>query len=144
MARVSTYLNFQGQSEEALGYYRDLFDGTIVGQTVRYRDMPIPDGPELSPADGEKMMHMEVEIVAGHVLMATDMLESMDQHVRIGNNTTIAVEVDGREEVDRIFAGLAAGQEQSEPAVMPWGQYWCTCLDRFGIRWMFNCPTAQA
>jgi PhnB protein len=22
---------------------------------------------------------------------------------------------------------------------MFWGSYWGTCLDRFGVRWMFNC-----
>ena len=22
---------------------------------------------------------------------------------------------------------------------MPWGAYWGTCADRFGVRWMFNC-----
>lgn len=136
MARVSTYLNFQGQTEEALTHYRDLFGTRFVGQTVRFGDMAAPGGPELSPDDTQKMMHMEVEIAAGHVLMATDMLESMDQHCRIGNNTTIMVEVDSQGEVDRLFAGLASGEEQSEPAVMPWGQYWSTCLDRFGIRWM--------
>jgi len=21
---------------------------------------------------------------------------------------------------------------------MPWGAYWGTCLDRFGVRWMFS------
>jgi len=136
MARVSTYLNFQGQAEDAFTHYRDLFGGRFVGQTVRFCDMPGPGGPELSSEEANKMMHMEVEIAAGHVLMATDMLESMGHHCRVGNNTTILVEVDSRDEVDRLFAGLAAGTEQSEPAVMPWGQYWCTCLDRFGIRWM--------
>ena len=24
-------------------------------------------------------------------------------------------------------------------ADMPWGAYWGTCLDKYGIRWMFNC-----
>ena len=137
MPRVSTYLNFQGQTEEAFTRYRDLFGGRFVGETVRYRDMPMPGGPELSPEDNEKMMHMEVEIIAGHVLMATDMLDSMGHHCRVGNNTTIAVDVDSRDEVDRLYGGLAAGVEESAPAVMPWGQYWGTCLDRYGIRWMF-------
>lgn len=137
MPRVSTYLNFQGQTEEALTRYRDLFGGQFVGQTVRFRDMPMPGGPELSADEAEKMMHMEVEIAAGHVLMATDMLDSLGQHCRVGNNTTIVVDVDSRDEVDRLYAGLAAGTEENAPEVMPWGQYWCTCLDQYGIRWMF-------
>ena len=138
MSRVSTYLNFSGQSEEALTYYRDLFATRFIGPILRFRDMPLPGAPELSLEDAGKIMHMEVEIAAGHVLMATDVLASMGQHLRIGNNTTIVVECDDPAEVDRLYAGLAAGVEETAPSVQPWGQYWSTCLDRFGIRWMIT------
>jgi len=68
--------------------------------------------------------------------MATDMLASQGQKIAVGNNTTIMVELDERGEVDRLFAALASGAEEQAPSLMPWGQYWCVCLDRFGIRWM--------
>jgi PhnB protein len=140
MARVSTYLNFQGNTEEAFTYYRELFGTTFVGPIVRFADMPLPDGPELSGEDANRIMHMELEITAGHVLMATDMLLSMGMACRVGNNTTIMIEVDSKEEVDRLCAGLAAGIEENAPADQPWGSYWSTCLDRFGIRWMIATP----
>ncbi|HUY45995.1 MAG TPA: hypothetical protein VMV92_09755 [Streptosporangiaceae bacterium] len=35
------------------------------------------------------MMHAELPIIGGHVLMATDMLRSIGQATRIGNNTTL-------------------------------------------------------
>ena len=141
MARVSTYLNFQGDTEEAFTVYRDLFGTEFVGPIIRFGDMTMPGGPELSPEEANGIMHMEVEIAGGHVLMATDMLASMGMERRIGNNTTIMVEVDTNEEVDRLFAGLAAGVEESAPSMQPWGSYWSTCLDRFGIRWMIATPT---
>ena len=140
MSRVSTYLNFQGQTEEAFTHYRDLFGTQFVGPIFRFGDMPIPGGPELSGDDANKIMHMEVEITAGHILMATDMIASMGQECRQGNNTTIMGECDTRDVVDRRFAGLAAGTEEQAPADQPWGQYWSTCLDRFGIRWMLATP----
>ncbi len=140
MARVNTYLNFPGNTEEAFTYYRDLFEGNFVGPFVRFSDMAIPNGPELSAEDANRIMHMELEITAGHVLMATDMLSSMGMECRVGNNTTIMIEVDTREEVDRLYAGLAAGLEENAPANQPWGSYWSTCLDRFGIRWMIATP----
>ncbi len=138
MTRVSTYLNFPGQSEEALTYYRDLFATCFVGPILRFGDVSIPGTPELSLEDADKIMHMEVEIAAGHVLMATDALASMGQQVRVGNNTTIVVECDDATDVDRLYAGLAAGVEETAPSIQPWGQYWSTCLDRFGIRWMIT------
>jgi PhnB protein len=137
VARVSTYLNFPGTTEEAFTHYRDLFGTQFVGDIMRFRDMGIPN---LTEEQGNDIMHMEVEIAGGHLLMATDMIESMGQILRIGNNTTIMVEVDSREEVDRLFAGLASGVEEDAPADQAWGQYWSVCLDRFGIRWMIAGP----
>jgi PhnB protein len=126
VTRVCTYLNFQDCAEEAMNVYRDLFNGEVVGQFVRFGDKP----------DRNKIMHMEVTIADGHVLMATDMLASQGQQITVGNNTTVMVELDRRDEVDRLFAALASGVEEQAPSVMPWGQYWSVCLDRFGIRWM--------
>ncbi len=137
MSRVSTYLNFPGTAEEALTFYRDLFGTSFVGPIVRFSDMPGVDVP-----DDEKslLMHAELEITAGHLLMATDMLASMGHECRVGNNMTISLELDGRDEVDRLYAALSVGStEFSAPAQMVWGQYWSTCLDRFGVRWMLAC-----
>jgi len=67
------------------------------------------------------------------------MLESMGHKLRIGNNTTISLEADTKEEVDRLYKALSeGGSEMNAPMDMFWG-YWGVCLDRFGIRWMFNC-----
>lgn len=144
MASVSTYLNFQGNTEEAFAFYARVFGTRPVGEVVRFKDAGFgstPGMPELSDAELNKIMHMELPIMAGHSLMATDMLESLGHQVRIGNNTTIHLNVDTREEADRLYALL--GQDSTEFAPMndmPWGQYWGTALDRFGVRWMFSAP----
>ncbi|HUY45996.1 MAG TPA: hypothetical protein VMV92_09760 [Streptosporangiaceae bacterium] len=39
MARVNTYLNFQGHAEEAFAFYAKTF-GTEVTLLTRYSDMP--------------------------------------------------------------------------------------------------------
>jgi PhnB protein len=75
--------------------------------------------------------------------MASDMLESMGHVLKIGNNTTINLEPDTKEETDRLYNALSAGGSDMMPLQdMPWG-YWGCCLDRFGIRWMFNCMPAR-
>jgi PhnB protein len=136
MARVSTYLNFQGKTEEALGLYSEVF-GTELTWMSRYSDMPAAGPGELTADEQNLVLHAEMPITAGHVLMATDMLRSMGQETRIGNNTTICVEVDSREEADRLYAGLSEGGSEGSPmADMPWGAYWGVILDRYGIRWM--------
>ena len=138
MARVSTYLNFQGRTEEAFAFYAKTF-GTEVTMLSRYSDMPAAGPGELPAEERNLVMHAELSIIAGHVLMATDMLRSMGQETRIGNNTTLCLDVDSRDEADRLYGALSEGGSEGSPmADMPWGAYWGVILDRYGIRWMVN------
>ena len=141
MNRVSTYLNFMGQTEEAFHFYRSVFGTDFLGPISRMGDMP--SDPSMKPlSDDEKnmVMHIELPILAGHVLMATDMLESRDHRLRTGNQMTINLELDDRGETDRLFGELAeGGSDLFGLQDMPWGAYWGTCADRYGVRWMFNC-----
>jgi len=143
MARVNTYLNFQGQTEEAFAFYAKTF-GTEVTMLSRYSDMP-PAGPGGLPAEERNLvMHAALPIIGGHVLMATDMLSSMGQETRIGNNTTLCLDVDSKEEADALYGSLAEGGSEGSPmADMPWGAYWGVVLDRYGIRWMINYTLAS-
>ena len=138
MAQVNTYLNFQGQTEEAFAFYGKIF-GTDVTMLSHYSDMP-DVGPGELPADERHLvLHAELPIMAGHVLMATDMLRSMGQETRVGNNTTLCLDVDTRREADRLYGALSEGGSEGSPmADMPWGDYWGVILDRYGIRWMVN------
>jgi PhnB protein len=140
MSRVNTYLNFPGNTEEAFNFYATVFATEIIPPVYRFGDMPAnPEGPALSETERNQIMHMEVPILNGHVLMATDMLESMGQQLRVGNNTTISLELDSREEADRIYDALSeGGSETTAMQDMPWGAYWGTCLDPYGVRWMFS------
>ncbi|HSY62587.1 MAG TPA: hypothetical protein VK796_11965, partial [Cytophaga sp.] len=76
-------------------------------------------------------------------IMGTDMLESMGHKLVLGNNITLNLEPDSKEEADRLFNALSQGG--SDIAAMRqefWG-YWGCCLDKFGVRWMFNYTTNQ-
>ncbi len=144
MTRVSTYLNFQGQAEEAFASYAKIF-GTEVTALSRFSDMPAVGAGELTAQERNMVLHAELPIAGGHVLMATDMLRSLGQETRVGNNTTLCIEAGSREEADRLYGALAEGGSEGSPmADMPWGAYWGVTLDRYGIRWMINHTTAGA
>lgn len=141
MARVSTYLNFMGNAEEAFTFYASVFGTELSGVLMRMGDMEAPPGaPELAEDEKRLIMHAELPILAGHVLMATDMIPSMGHELHVGNNTTINLEPDTREETERLYAALSEGGSDTSGGLqeMFWGALWGTCLDRFGIRWMFN------
>ena len=143
MSSVATYLNFMGNTEEAFTFYKEVFATEFQGPIMRLGDGPAgPGAPALTAAEQQMIMHVELPILGGHVLMGTDMLESMGHQLRVGNNTTISLMIDTREETERLYGLLSQGATDCAPlSDMPWG-YWGVCLDRFSIRWMFNGPAA--
>jgi PhnB protein len=141
MAKTNIYLNFQGNTEEAFNFYKSVFRTEFAAPIMRMGDMPIQEGmPHLSEEEKRKVMHVSLPILGGTHIMGTDLLESMGQKLIVGNNTTISLETDSKEEADRIYNALSQGATQGvAPHDEFWG-YWGVCLDRFGIRWMFNVP----
>src|SRR5258705_10433423 len=110
MARVSTYLNFANNTEEAFNFYRSVFGTEFNSHIARFKDIPPQEGmPPLADADKELVMHVELPIVGGHVLMGTDAPESMGFKMNFGNNVHLNVEPDTREETKSIFEKISAG-----------------------------------
>jgi PhnB protein len=139
MASVSIYLNFMGNAEEAFNHYRKVFRAEFSAPLMRMKDQPPREGvPPLAEADKNKVMHVALPILGGIQIMATDMLESLGHKLIEGNNFTISLNPDSKEEADRLYKELSAGGSDGvAPHEEFWG-YWGTCKDRFGIRWMFN------
>ena len=140
MARVNTYLNFMGTTEEAFNFYKKVF-GTEFISITRMKDMPRPAGaPQLSESEAELLMNIQLPITNGHILMATDMIASMGHQLKVGNNVTISLDLDTREEAEQIYNQLLTNSpENSGPlAEMPWGAIWGSCEDQYGTRWMVS------
>lgn len=139
MASVSIYLNFMGNTEEAFNHYKKVFKTEFSSPVMRNKDIPNQDGmPALSEAEKNKVMHVALPILGGTQLMGTDMLESMGHQLIEGNNITISLNPDTKEEAGRMYKELSqGGKDGVAPHDEFWG-YWGTCQDQFGIRWMFN------
>ncbi len=144
MAHVSTYLNFPGNTEEAFNFYKTIFGGEFGGNgIVRFGDMPPMEGqPPMSDTDKNMVMHINLPILGGHILMGTDAPESMGFSVEKGNNIHINLETDTRAEAKRIFDELSADGKITMPLQdMFWGAYFGSCVDKYGINWMVNFTT---
>ena len=141
MSRVSTYLNFPGNTEEAFNFYKSIFGGEFGGDGLqRFGDIPPVEGqPPMSEADKNLIIHVELQILGGHYIMATDAPESMGFKVIQGNNMFINLEPDTKKETKRLFDALSNdGEITMELRDMFWGAYFGTCTDKYGINWMFN------
>lgn len=142
MARVSTYLNFSNNTEEAFNFYKSVFGGEFTAPGIRrFGDMPPMEGMPPTPDDLTNLvMHIELPITGGHILMGTDAPEQMGFTVNFGNNIHINIEPDTREETKKLFDGLSSGGNVTmELQEMFWGAYFGSCTDKYGIHWMVNC-----
>lgn len=140
MAGVNTYLNFAGNTEEAFEFYKGVFGTEYVGGIMRFGDVPSgPDDPPMSDDDKSKVMHVGLPTLGGHLLMGTDMVESMGQSLTQGNNVHIMLNPDTHDECDELFAKLGEGATGVQPmGNMFWGDYYGHLTDKFGVHWMID------
>jgi PhnB protein len=137
MTKLNTYLNFPGNTEEAFNFYRSVFGGKF-SSLVRFKDMPM-EGMKIPKEDENKIMHIGLPIGGDSVLMATDTLDSLGQKLIKGNNVYIMVQPESKEEARRIFDALSAGGAIEMPiSDQPWGDYYGSFKDRFGVLWMVD------
>jgi PhnB protein len=140
--RVCTYLNFDGQTEEAFLFYKSVFRREFNGNGIqRFGDLPA-DANHPPVADNLKKMvlHVELPILNNHVLMGTDAPKEMGFTLVKGNNMHISLEPETRAEAKRIFEELSEDGNVTMPLQdMFWGAYFGSFTDRFGINWMVNC-----
>ena len=140
MASVSTYLNFERNTEEAFEFYKLVFKTEYKGEVMRMGAVPAQEGqPPMAEADKNLVMHVALPILGGHMLLGTDVPESMGFTVKMGNNVYINLGPDSKAEADRLFLALSAGGKVEMPMQdMFWGDYFGSFTDKFGVGWMIN------
>ena len=130
MEKISPFLMFQGQAEEAMNYYTSIIEDSEITSISRYG----ADGP------GEE----------GTVFQATFTLQGreymcIDSHVKhqftFTPSFSLFITADTEEEIDRLYRQLSEGGA----VLMPLGDYsfsrkfgWV--VDKFGVSWQINLP----
>lgn len=139
MASLNVYLNFDGNCEEAFQFYRSVFGGefTYVG---RFKDMPPQEGQPPMPAEMmDKIMHISLPVSKETALMGSDTGGEWASSFVKGNNFSVSINADSKDEADKIFNGLAKGGKVTMPLAKTfWGDYFGMCEDKFGINWMMS------
>jgi uncharacterized glyoxalase superfamily protein PhnB/uncharacterized protein YndB with AHSA1/START domain len=141
-ARVCTYLNFPGNTEEAFLFYQSVFKTEFIAPGIqRFGDLPADNNhPPIADAVKKMVLHIELPITANHILMGTDAPKEMGFTVVQGNNMHIQIQTETKEEAKRIFDELSNGGNISMPLQdMFWGAYFGSFTDKYGINWMLNC-----
>lgn len=137
MATVNTYLTFNGNCEEAFNFYKSVF-GSEFAYIGRFGEMPEGDGYSVPEADKNKIMHVGLPI-GNTILMGSDTGGDWAAKLIEGNNFSVSVNTESKEEADRIFNGLTAEGQITMPMENTfWGAYFGMLTDKFGIQWMVN------
>lgn len=137
MALINPHINFNGNAEEAFGFYKSVFGGEF-SKVIRFKDLasaefPIPEKEE------NKIMHIALPIGKSTVLMANDVPEFMGRVNEKENRSKIVITAESKEEADKVFNGLSVGGE-IEAAIgdSPWGSYGGCFRDKYGIEWILE------
>lgn len=134
MATINTYLNFNGNTEEAFGFYKSVFGGEFL---VLQRFGDGAGGEGMTEEGKNKIMHIALPI-AGTVLMGTDMPDTMEKVV-FGTNISLSIDTESEEEAKKIFESLAVGGHITMALDKTfWGALFGMLTDKFGIHWMVN------
>ena len=129
-SRLNPYLNFSGNTKEAMEFYQSVFGGTLNVNTFG----------EYGEQDAEladKVMHAQLESDNGFTLMASDPPPGME--VRSGNNMAISLSGDDADSLRGYWDKLSAdGNIQMPLEKQMWGDTFGMCADKFGVPWMVN------
>lgn len=145
MASVNVYLNFDGNCEEAFAFYKSVFGGEYpyIG---RFKDMPPQEGMPPLPKEMEnKIMHVSLQISKETAIMGSDTGGEWATSYKPGNNFSISINAETKEEADKLFNGLSNGGTVTMPMNKTfWGDYFGMFTDKFGINWMVSFSEAQS
>ncbi|MDO8897720.1 MAG: VOC family protein, partial [Bacteroidales bacterium] len=137
MATTNIYLNFNGNCEDAFNFYKSVFR---IGFSYFSRFGQVPENDKYTASEAYKNKIMHVAIPIGQsILMGSDCGEENAGNFLQGNNFSVSVTADTKEEAERLFNGLAEGGQ----IIMPlnstfWGDYFGMLTDKFGINWMVS------
>jgi PhnB protein len=137
MTTLHSWINFNGNAEEAFAFYKSVFGGEFA-EVVRFKDIASAEFP-VPEKEAQKIMYIALPISGGSMLIANDVPEVLGKVNERENRSKILVRTDSKEEAERLFSGLSAGGEVEGPmGDSPWGSYAGMFRDRYGIEWIIE------
>ena len=139
MTTANIYLTFDGNCEEAFNFYKKVLKGDFQ-MISRFSEMPPQEGMPPIPEDQlNRIMHVSLPVSKETILMGSDIAGGWGPDFLAGNNFSVSLTTDSKEEADRLFAELSAGGQVTMPmADTFWESYFGMCTDKFGIAWMIS------
>jgi len=133
MQKVTTFLMFDGQAEEAMNFYTSLFEKSKILDITRY-------GPNEASAEGS-VMHATFSL-SGQEFMCID--SNVKHEFTFTPAMSIYINCETQAEIDRLFEKLShAGQVFMPLDRYPFSEKFAWVSDKFGVSWQLNLAKNQ-
>jgi PhnB protein len=133
--KLSPYLNFAGNAEEAVEFYKNALDGEVV-MLNRFGESPIPSAED----EKQKIMHARILFGGDNIIMISDTLKGSP--FSTNGNIQLSIGLDDEAKTNEIFNKLSEGGKVVMPVAKQfWGDIFGMLQDKFGVNWMLNCTT---
>jgi PhnB protein len=140
MPKINTYLSFDGTTSEAMRFYEKVL-GAKIDALMKFGDMP--EAARMPGANVDKVMHAQLSLADGGILMASDWIGGMPYQGMKG--FSIALTYGTAEEAKRVFDALAKDGMILLP-LQPsfFAKSFGMLVDRFGTPWTISGGAGQA
>lgn len=141
MRAINSWINFNGNAEEAFTFYKSVLGGEFT-KITRFKDL---SGSvfQVDEAEADKIMYISLSFGKNNVLIANDVPGFLGRVSENENRSKIYLSAESREEAAIIFNGLSAGGAIEGPiGDSPWGTYAGMFRDKYGIEWIVEFDAA--
>lgn len=134
--RLEPYIFFKGNAKEAMEFYKDVFGGELVMQTLGESPKEALEKMKIDESRYGEIMHARLKGF-GFNLMASDSQKASPEAKKI----TLSINGSSADEAGmrQIFDKLAEGGNVLQPLEkMFWGDIFGSLTDKYGVEWMMN------
>lgn len=133
---IKPYLNFNGNTREAIDFYEKVFDGQEKA-VMTFQGMP-----DIPSEMKDWVLHGRL-VVAGSELLFSDAMST--DPVSFGTNMTLMIETDCEDELRSWFRQLSEkGEVWQELQSTFFSPLYGSLKDGYGIVWQFNLQTKKS
>lgn len=128
MSKITPFLMFEGQAEEAINFYTSIFQNSEIIHLARYKAGEHGKEGEVSRA---------VFSINGQEFLCTD--SSVQHAFTFTPSISLYVNCDSEVEIDEAFAKLSDGGQLLMPLdKYPFSERFGWVQDKFGVSWQLN------
>jgi PhnB protein len=132
VAKIDSYLTFNGNCKEAMTFYKDCLGGELSFQTIG--ESPLAD--KMPQKMKDYILHSTL-IKGSIVLLGSDMVS--EQGLKKGNAVSLSLSCGSEEEIKIFYAKLSRGGKADHPLENSfWGALFGDLTDKYGNHWLLH------